>query len=606
MAITSEQLRKAMDFARQNPDDPKSVELRRRIESGSLNKELKTAGISDPSPTTISSVKTPTEPSTPSTPGIGSQLLGGLQASRQIQKEAGTGVLKGLGSSLFGAAKLGERFGKFTPGGLVQKGVEKLIGRKSFKLPEEKPSFLEPEGTLQKFGFTAEQIGEFFVPAGKVGQAEKAITTATKAIPKFGKLLGLAGRSAVRGAEAAGVGAVQTGGDAKETGTLGVLGAALPVAGAVLRTGTKAIPSLFQFTSGVPKAAIEQGLKGGAGFKEARKGVAKTFLPGAKGTKLNVEKIRSIAIAESQKLRKNLGSVFEKTLNELQKRVPVFKPGRTLIGQFSGVKKQFNDFVTKNQEIGIPKIFRDFRVGVSEKGTKLDFNKLNSSIVSAGERKNLQEAINTIERQKDFSPKGVQAVAARLGKLATIIEGGTKESSAIINKITTTYGKAIERFFPELHAVRREFAQTITILSEIDNIIGAKAKNPTQIQSSITKLSNIFKEDRETYLNVVKELSKRSGVDFVDLLAGTEFQRFLPNFIRGIGGASVAAASANFINPLLVLLAPLFSPRFVGAVTGLIPKAGQAGGGVSRGITGITGQAIDQNDQAPTDQIPTI
>lgn len=43
--MTPEQLKKAIEFAKQNPDDPQSVALRRRMESGKLNFELKQAGL---------------------------------------------------------------------------------------------------------------------------------------------------------------------------------------------------------------------------------------------------------------------------------------------------------------------------------------------------------------------------------------------------------------------------------------------------------------------------------------------------------------------------------------------------------------------------------
>lgn len=43
--MTTEQLQKAVDFAKKNPADPRAKELRRRIESGMLNPELESAGM---------------------------------------------------------------------------------------------------------------------------------------------------------------------------------------------------------------------------------------------------------------------------------------------------------------------------------------------------------------------------------------------------------------------------------------------------------------------------------------------------------------------------------------------------------------------------------
>lgn len=43
--MTPEQLRQAIDYAKQNPDDPRAQELRKRIESGVFNKELESLGM---------------------------------------------------------------------------------------------------------------------------------------------------------------------------------------------------------------------------------------------------------------------------------------------------------------------------------------------------------------------------------------------------------------------------------------------------------------------------------------------------------------------------------------------------------------------------------
>src|SRR5262249_17845354 len=91
------------------------------------------------------------------------------------------------------------------------------------------------------------------------------------------------------------------------------------------------------------------------------------------------------------------------------------------------------------------------------------------------------------------------------------------------------------------------------------------------------------------YLNAIKQLSQRSGVDYLSLLAGGEFQKVLPGFVRGLGGGGALSVSASFLNPYLLLLAPLFSPRAVGVITRNAPKAAKA---VSPLVRSATTQAI--------------
>jgi hypothetical protein len=131
----------------------------------------------------------------------------------------GVGVAKGLGSTVFGIGQLAD---KVIPGQL---------------LPEEKPEFLKPKGTAQNIGFGAEQIGEFFIPAGLAVKGAKAIegASALSKLSKAGKAgkiasgaLKLGGKAAIGATEAGAVRAAQTGGDIEEVKTAAKFGAAAP------------------------------------------------------------------------------------------------------------------------------------------------------------------------------------------------------------------------------------------------------------------------------------------------------------------------------------------------------------------------------------------
>lgn len=327
--------------------------------------------------------------------------------------------------------------------------------------------------------------------------------------------------------------------------------------GLLTKAAAKAGPATLAFTSGVPKAAIEAGAANPTVSKQ--------------GGKIGIEGIRAMANETHQKLSQNLGTEFEEGLVKLtqdtQGKVPA---------NYESIKPVLNEYAKQ--------IAEKFKVGVkdTDAGRVLDFSK--SAIVKGGEQGNIKRAIETLSNWDDFSTQGVQDLAARIGALRNFESGAQTRSSAVLGKV---YDKIagqggqgiIPKFYPELHGLRQEFSTHKKVLDEIGNVLAAGKDKPTQIQGSISRLSSLFKEDRQTYIDVLKKLGEESGTDFLSLLSGTEFQRVLPDFIRGLGGGGAVGVGASVLNPYLLLLAPLFSPKAVGAVT-------RNASGVKRGVGG--------------------
>src|SRR3990167_3441490 len=158
------------------------------------------------------------------------------QLSQQFNRgveDIGTGALKGLGSTLFGIGKLGEK---------IVNPAERALGLRETKLGE-KPGFLEPKGTAQKVGFGIEQVGEFFVPAGLAAKGGK-IAEAGIGASKLGKfaqgVTKLGARSAIGAAEVGGVSAAQQGELNEEVKNNMIIGGAIPLAGFALKGIAKA------------------------------------------------------------------------------------------------------------------------------------------------------------------------------------------------------------------------------------------------------------------------------------------------------------------------------------------------------------------------------
>jgi hypothetical protein len=136
---------------------------------------------------------------------------------------------------------------------LVATGLRKVPGVRNF-VPDESRfdaarAKLEPQNAVQKAGKTVEQIGEFFVPAAKIGKAKAALATGRGALDV---LIG----AGLEGASAGAVGSLQTGDatDGAKTGALaagataGFQAAAKPVGSAVKWLGERVERALIKPT----------------------------------------------------------------------------------------------------------------------------------------------------------------------------------------------------------------------------------------------------------------------------------------------------------------------------------------------------------------------
>lgn len=440
------------------------------------------------------------------------------------------------------------------------------------------------KGDIQTFNEEADFVGEIG-PKRLLGD-----TLASIAFPVSMALGGGAG-FVKNVAQFAGISALSSGGAAAAEGKSnaeiatsalqggaigGALGGVFNLAGKGLAKGGA---PLLSFTSGVPKTAIEQAA--------ANPTAAKV------GTKVSVEKIRNQAAKSLSSLQRDLGREFEQGLKTIKSSTGQTKAGMTFNDK--GFIKSANKMQTSLTEFARD-FAREFRLGTKKtpKGINIDFSK--SPIVKGGEKTAVQEAFTTISTWKDFSAKGMQDLAERIGALRNFESGAKTESSAIVGRIYNKIAqKMIPEAYPELATLRTNFATNKKVLDEISNVLSADKRTPVQIQSSITRLSNLYKEDKEAYVRAIGELSRRSGVDYLSLVAGTEFQKVLPSFVRGLGGAGVVGVGASLLNPYLVLLAPLFSPRFAGVAARNATAVRDTASAVARGVTNLVTPAVQGN-----------
>lgn len=82
-----------------------------------------------------------------------------------------TGIAKGAANTLFGLGKIAH---DYTPVGRISDAI-------SPGAFDERPRELVPDGTMQRLGFTGEQVGEFFIPTGAAGKLARVAEVAKSA-----------------------------------------------------------------------------------------------------------------------------------------------------------------------------------------------------------------------------------------------------------------------------------------------------------------------------------------------------------------------------------------------------------------------------------------
>lgn len=483
----------------------------------------------------------------------------GSQAGKSIIRTAQT--FSGIGEKILQAPLklLGADFNKKTsaetllPKGLVSK----------------------PETSSQKAGEVFGQAIQYLTPVGAEKTVVKGTTLLNQLLTKLPKLapytkLGV--KSLVGGTELAGKTALM-GEDKKDVKSAGAVGLATPptlkAAGSVGKfIFGDVFPAILGSATGIdPKTII-------AAFKnpvEVAKYMSQKVIP------LDV---RNKAIVALEKYQNKVGDTFQKGLDSMAKLSPRLKPARTAAGEgypgvFSGVKGEFKNVMNSGTE-NLKGTLNKFRISIRD--NKLNFDKLNSSIISPTERKQIQSVWDTINNQKDFSVRGVQDVASRIGALAKFTDGAATRSSAVISKMLNVYKKGIKQVYPDLRALRSQYEVDKKIIKGLQDILKSNKNdvtNPTTATSVSKKLTTLFNEDNEAYVRALQRLEAETGDDLINQFLAANFDKMVP----GSMGSKIAQmgllAGGAAVNPLLFAVAPLFSPRFVGKLLTTTGKASQ-------------------------------
>lgn len=195
-------------------------------------------------------------------PGILSQAAGFMKKTNDTMRNGYQdfiiGQAKGIGSTIAGAASLGEKAlnaasEKLFPN-LGIKGSDKTLGKKA------QEGVLKPEGIAQNIGFGTEKVGETLLPLGVGAKVAGLTSKAAKAVGAGEKVASIASKAAGAlgvGGEQALITAAQ-GGNTKDIVTSAALGAGAKTAGDVASYGLNKLGDAF-YAFTVPSTIAERG-----------------------------------------------------------------------------------------------------------------------------------------------------------------------------------------------------------------------------------------------------------------------------------------------------------------------------------------------------------
>lgn len=517
--------------------------------------------------------------------------------------DVGAGALKGVASTVRGIGQLGTKIED-----AASRGVEKLGGPANVFPTSDvyKPEtatgakvvdLLKPKNTGEAIGKGAEQIGEFFIPAAKVGMVEKVLSEGGKALslakltPLVGetaakvisKITGLGLKVTVRAGESGGVIALQTGGDPEAIKSAAEVGGAIPALGAVAKPVAglagdvvKGFAKRLAGTlSGRGSAVIDEILADPRAAMEGLTGESMNVL--SKDARLLKETsvaMKAEAGKEFQRVVNNLQEIYE---NEVKPSGDVFDKG-TEINKITDLLKE---------KFGIRKagdIAAEIGEEVADKGA-LDFNV--TRFQKPNEQSIIKNALNFVKGFREpLSPKTLEGMASTIDKM----KGADSELNSVLHTITSSLRDSVAEMgakvgYQEGADLTRKYAQAMDKLENFNKLFRSSAEDLrpgsaevapigearkgvpvilTDVEQTgiIKDLSTLFTGNQEVERDTLKRLIF-GGQELVSRQAG-----------RNVATAT-ERASTGIAGMLKNVVSTLIPPKTVGkivALTGLSAK----------------------------------
>ena len=375
-----------------------------------------------------------------------------------------------------------------------------------------------PKDLSGKLGKAGEQIGEFFLPGGAIGEVNDVIKSS-----KLPWLAQAGARALAEGAPAAGVTYAQTGGNARAAavsgGVAGGAAAALPLAAAWAT-------HLLGKRTGVGVEAIEKAVEGSPDFEKGLSG------------ELSEADILKTARDALEGLKEERRVAYEAALQQLpQSQVLDLKP----------VRSAFVDSL-RGHRIG-------FQIDPQTYQPILDFSR--SPVKNdAGAMQALRDTASDLwqwgSRAGDLKPSGVDA----LKRIVADRYSPTMQGRAVI-QATAARVRDILNTVPGYQKMTQGYAEASDLLDNMADL-SLHSKNDG---TAIRKLTTILNQNNGYRSGLLQSLSRIAGVDIGAQVAGNRMNTWAP---RGIAGPIHAAS---------MLISPHTLATWLGALTLSSPRA---------------------------------
>lgn len=488
------------------------------------------------------------------------------------------GVIKGAANTVNTISKLG------------QKALQKVTGmdNPTASLNEDA---VTPHGTAEKIGFGAEQVAEFFVPAGATAKATKAAEVGIDAI-KAGKVakaaLKLGARAAIGATEAAGVTALQ-GGSKEEVKNAAIFGGVFPIATkAIAKLGSAAKETakfISSSLSGVPKDAIEYALK------NPQKVQAAISRAVSEGGEMASQRISKNALDALDQLKEARSLNFKSGLSKLEKEATYMKNGQLYVKRvLTEAEAKATKGYVPGTVIGVPTSLSTKGVkqvatttlkefDINAKGRLLDWSE---AAIDDTHAHKLQKLINRIYDWTNTTPSGLNNLRQVIDsyKVGGINLGSSeKKFNAIIGALRTNLSEYVGKRVPQVAEMNSKYAAESEVINNIRSQLKLGSNDPN---TALRKLINVFNPKSKVYRPIVEQLGDEAGVDLMSDIAGLTMSQWTPEGLGKyittlVGGAQFGIGLASPASIATIpITAAAASPRLVGKTAITIGKASQS------------------------------
>lgn len=359
--------------------------------------------------------------------------------------------------------------------------------------------------------------------------------------------------------------------------------------------------------AGVGEAVPEEAFRAGkiTPFFEGAKNNFREFLRGNKSLRELVDQSDS-ALDGVRRLR---GRQYETELAKLKKLTKTvdFRPVRDgLIGQLKRFDLDPDALITAVNKISPEDLGR----GNLTDEVRRVFR--GSNIIDEAQMRDISQITSDVTRwgtlrADAFTVAGQDVLKKRLDGLFT----PNRNSRAIVTSVRNSVKKAILKAAPEYGSLTKKYQQLTELIRELESGLGLK--NNSLIQTSLSKILKLTKENNEFKLDLVREMERIGGSEIIPSIAGAVAKTFTPQSIIGkITDAGLIYTWLQGVDPSILIGALGSSPRILAEVTnvfGKLARTGQKLKPIGRAVAPFSFQAgrlgqriVPSPQQAPLEQ----